>query len=628
MTTPNSVVSNSSKESEAALRPSSIVLIGKPNCGKSLLFNRLTGLKQKVSNFPGVTVEVKSGWSRGVMIKDFPGIYSLNSITIDEEIAVKRFREALVDKSLSGVVCLLDATRLEHSLVLALQVQKAANEADKAILFAVNMMDEIANNGVTIDLAQIEREIGAPVVGISAKTGLGIEQLQTAIAAMGTAEKSGATKPKQPPATTDSMRQLARDLSVRHGPKTEVLLKGQNRLDSVFLNTWLGGLFFVAIMLFLFQSIFTWATPVMDLVEATVANLSSFIVGFLPEGMFADFVNDAIFGGIGSFLVFVPQIFILTFIIGVLEDSGYLARATIICHKPLSYFGLSGKSFVPLLSGHACAIPAIFAARTIESPRRRLITMIIVPLMSCSARLPVYALLIAALIPAQTFLGGAIGYQGLALFVLYAFGIVLALLAAGIMSKTILKKTTDAPFIIELPPYRLPGFKPLFSKSLESTWMFVRKAGPVIFFVTITVWVLGYFPDGSGHLDSSWLAYLGRLIEPAMAPLNLDWKYGVAILSSFVAREVFVGTLGTMFGIEGADENIAGLATQIQASGLTLASGVALLAFYVIALQCASTLAVIRKESGNYKLPVLMLVGYSLFAYIAALISYRLVVLF
>jgi ferrous iron transport protein B len=611
----------------AIVKPS-IILIGKPNCGKSLLFNKLTGLNQKVSNFPGVTVEVKSGWSNDILVKDFPGIYSLNAITVDEDIAVKRFREVLLDKSLCGVVCLLDATRLEHSLLLALQVQKVAAESGKSVLFVVNMMDEIAKNRVSVDLESISRELGAPVVGISAKTGLGLEALNAAIAKMVAGKGVSINSHSEKLSSTESMRAFARDLASRFGPQTDILLKNQNSIDGVLLNGLLGGVVFFAIMLFLFQSIFTWATPVMDFVENSIAAIRDVVVTYIPAGVFADFVSDAIFGGIGSFLVFVPQIFILTFIIGILEDSGYLARAAIICHKPLSYFGMSGKSFVPLLSGHACAIPAIFAARTIESPRRRLITMIVVPLMSCSARLPVYALLIAALIPAQTFLGGAIGYQGLALFVLYAFGIFLALVAASIMSKTIMKKTSDAPFIIELPPYRVPGFKTLLSKSLEATWLFIHKAGPAIFVVTVLVWILGYFPHGKGHLDTSWLAYLGRLIEPAIEPLNLDWKYGVAILSSFVAREVFVGTLGTMFGIEGADENIAGLASQIQNSGLTLASGVALLAFYVIALQCASTLAVIKKETGNFRLPTLMFVGYTILAYVIALCAYQAVLLF
>ncbi|MCB0357954.1 MAG: ferrous iron transporter B, partial [Bdellovibrionales bacterium] len=287
------------------------------------------------------------------------------------------------------------------------------------------------------------------------------------------------------------------------------------------------------------------------------------------------------------------------FIIGILEDSGYLARAAVICHKPLKLFGLSGKSFIPLLSGHACAIPAIYASRTVASPKRRLLTILAVPLMSCSARLPVYALLISAFIPSTTILGGLVGLQGLAFFALYFLGVVVALLITSALAKTIYKTKNDSPFILEMPSYRWPHWRPLLKRSLVSCRQFITKAGVVIFIVTIIVWIIGYFPNGSGHLDSSWLAALGHVIEPLMKPLGLDWKYGIAILSSFLAREVFVGTLGTLFGIEGAEENISSLVNHIQSSGLELGSGIALLVFYAIALQCVSTLAVLRKEVGS-----------------------------
>jgi len=330
---------------------------------------------------------------------------------------------------------------------------------------------------------------------------------------------------------------------------------------------------------------------------------------------------------VGSFLVFVPQIFFLTLIVGFLEDSGYLARAAMICHKPLKLFGLSGKSFIPFLTGHACAIPAIFAARTIDSSRRRFITILTVPLMSCSARLPVYALLISAIIPTNTYFGGLIGLQGIAFFLLFALGIVMALVVAVLLSTSkATQKFSDAPFILELPAYRLPSFKALILKSLQTTWSFVAKAGGIIFTVTVVVWILGYFPNGTGQLDDSFLSYLGKMIEPLMQPLGLDWKYGVAILTSFLAREVFVGTLGALFGIEMADENMVSLVSSIQESSITFASGLALLVFYAIALQCASTLAVMKKELGSYKAPVIIFIGYSLVAYILAFITYRLLV--
>ncbi|MCB0394264.1 MAG: ferrous iron transporter B, partial [Bdellovibrionales bacterium] len=331
-------------------------------------------------------------------------------------------------------------------------------------------------------------------------------------------------------------------------------------------------------------------------------------------------------GGFGSFLVFVPQIFVLTFIVGILEDSGYLARAAIICHRPLSWFGLSGKSFVPLLSGHACAIPAIMAARTIDSPKRRLLTQMVVPLMACSARLPVYSLFIAALIPSTTFLGGLIGYQGLAFFGIYAFSILVALIVSGITSKTLFKKESDSPFVLELPPYRLPHWKPLLTRALSSAWKFITKAGAIIFTVTMVIWFLGYFPDGDGSLSTSYLSVIGKFVSPIFEPLGVDWKFSVAILTSFLAREVFVGTLGTLFGIEGADEDVTGLSDQLTSSGFSLASGFALLVFYAIAMQCVSTLAVMKKEMGGYRYPLIALTLYSVLAYVLAVVTYKILV--
>jgi ferrous iron transport protein B len=409
------------------------------------------------------------------------------------------------------------------------------------------------------------------------------------------------------------------------GPKADILLLSQNRLDHFLLSGFWGGVAFFAIMTFLFQAIFTWASPLMDFVESGVSKVGAGVAVLLPSGIIADFVNDAVFGGFGSFLVFVPQIFMLTFIIGVLEDSGYLARAAIICHRPLSFFGLSGRSFVPLLSGHACAIPAVFAARTIESPKHRLMTIIAIPLMSCSARLPVYALFISILIPPTTYLGGFIGLRGLSFFALYLMGIILALLVTAMISRTVKRNESSAPFIIELPPYRIPSWRPLLQRSFNYSWSFITRAGGVIFTVTLVVWVLGYFPNGSGHLESSWLALLGKWLDPLTAPLGIDWKFGVAILASFVAREVFVGTLGTLFGIEGGEDRIADVAGQIHSSGLSIASGFALLVFYVVSLQCASTLAVIRKEVGSARLPLLLFFGYGILAYVLAIATRYLV---
>jgi ferrous iron transport protein B len=403
----------------------------------------------------------------------------------------------------------------------------------------------------------------------------------------------------------------------------DLVLRHQNTLDSFLLNSVFGALAFIAIMFFLFQSIFTWSVPLMDGVEFVINALAQVTTAALPDGVFSDFMNDAIFGGVGAFLVFVPQIMVLTLIIGLLEDSGYLARAALICHKPLSLFGLSGRSFIPYLSGHACAIPAIMAARTIESPRKRLITMMTVPLMSCSARLPVYALLIAVFVPQVSYLGGWVNLQGAIFFVLYFGGIVTALIVSKVLNIYVgdMESKTDLPFILELPSYRLPHWRPLFYKTLNSGMYFIKRAAPIIFMVSMEIWVLGYFP-ANGDLQNSYLAMIGRFIEPVFAPLGVDWRYGVAILVSFLAREVFVGVLGTLFNIENADENISGLAEQIQAEGFALASGVALLAFYVIALQCVATVATLKAETSKNRYSWGVFVAYGLLAYIVSSILY------
>lgn len=599
----------------------SVLLVGKPNSGKSLLFNRLTGLKQKVANFPGVTVEVKSGSCGDALIIDFPGVYSLSPLTKDENIAVEKFFQALNDKTVSGVLCVLDATRLERSLVLGLQAQAAAAAKGKAFVFAVNMMDEISRSRELCDIEGLAKELKCRVFPVSAKTGQGLSELKTYLADVTRANhtEKGATEVALTPGV--NAHALAREISRKFGPKVDVILKTQNQLDNFLLSGFWGGVAFFAAMTFMFQAIFTWAAPLMDSVEEFLSYVGAIVSAWLPAGVIADFVSDAIFGGFGSFLVFVPQIFMLTFIIGVLEDSGYLARAAIICHKPLSLFGLSGRSFVPLLSGHACSIPAIFAARTIESPKHRLLTIIAIPLMSCSARLPVYGLFVSVLIPPTTVLGGMIGLQGLAFFGLYLLGIVLALLVTALLSRTTNRNESSAPFIIELPPYRFPSWKPLLQRSLNYSWAFVTRAGGVIFMVTLVVWILGYFPNGGGNLETSWLAAMGRWIEPVIAPMGVDWKFGVALIASFVAREVFVGTMGTLYGIEGGEDRIADVAGRIQESGLSLAAGFGLLIFYVVALQCASTLAVIRKETGNAKLPIALFVGYGLLAYVLAILT-------
>lgn len=595
-----------------------IVLVGKPNSGKSLLFNQLTGLRQKVANYPGVTVELKTGRFEQFELVDYPGAYSLSSLSRDEEIAVQKLHDAMSLPDTALVICNLDATRLESSLMFGLQVQALAKKQQKSVVFALNMADELQRFGHQLDTEALSQALGSPVFAISAKTLLGIAEFRQAVLAL--AAQSQPPVPSIDHGDEQALRMLSRKLSRDFGINASLVLKNQNRIDAFMLNNITGGLAFLVVMFLLFQSIFTLAAPLMDGVEAGIAALAQTVTGLIGEGRTSDFLNDAIFGGIGSFLVFVPQIMMLTLIIGLLEDSGYLARAALICHRPLSYFGLSGRSFIPYLSGHACAIPAIMAARTIESPRKRLITMMTIPLMACSARLPVYALLIAVLIPDQSYLGGLVNLQGVAFFGLYLLGIIVALIVSLMLDKFVISTDakSDMPFILELPNYRLPHWKPLFVRVLTSAKSFVYRSGPVIFAVTVLIWLLGYFPVEAGGLQHSYLGQIGHFIEPIFSPLGLDWRYGVAILMSFLAREVFVGALGTLFGIDGADENIAGLAANIQADGLAFGAGFGLLLFYVVALQCVATVATLRAETGSTRLTAGIVVCYGLLAYCLA----------
>jgi len=606
------------------------LLIGSPNSGKSLLFNRLTGLNQKVANFPGITVEISSGRTLAnpnLELVDFPGIYSLHSISEEERIAIRAFRQSLTGDKLDYVICILDASRLEKGLHFAIQVLRECQKYGKPMLIAANMMDVLDKHSMHLNTDGLATSLGVPVLPISAKTGQGLKSLESEM------DKKEVTRHQHVSVDFKGMsdidlRQMAHRLSHEFGPKGDLLISSQARLDAFFLHTWTGGAAFFLIMYLLFQSIFTWAAPAMDAVQGVLGWMSSLILPLISHAGLRDFVKDALFGGIGAFLVFVPQIFVLTLVVGILEDSGYLARAAVICHKPLRLFGLTGKSFIPMLSGVACAIPGIYAARTVDSPRKRWLTYFAIPLMPCSARLPVYTLLIAAFIPARQALGGLVGLQGLAMFMIYFFGMFCGLLVTSIISRAGPNMQDDMPFVLEMPPYRLPSWKPLLRNCWNRARHFVTKAGSIIFTVTMIVWFLGYFPNFGADLGNSWLGQLGKFIEPLFRPLGLDWKYGVAILSSFLAREVFVGTLGTLYGIEAAGDNMIPLVDQIHASGMTLASGVALLVLFAIALQCVSTMAILSKESNSVKLPVQMFIAYAVFAYGSAWIAFQLFQLF
>ena len=613
------------------MRVPSVLLVGTPNSGKTALFNRLTGLNHRVANYPGITVDLSVGKLAGLPdydLVDFPGTYSLRPISEEERVAVAHFEQSLSDESVRHVLCVIDATRLEKSLFFCLQVIRACQQVGRAVTVVANMSDILQRHRLTMNASGLSEALGVPVIMASARTGDGLDVVIEALS-----EPSPPSEPSTVAQASDvlasegnaadsALYEWAHRLAEQFGAPSDVLLQSQSRLDRFFLGSLTGGLAFSLVMLVLFQSIFTWSAPAMDAVESAVIGVGVWVLPFLPEGVLRDFTADALFSGIGAFLVFVPQIFVLTFVIGLLEDSGYLARAAVICHKPLRFFGLSGKSFIPMLSGVACAIPAIYAARSIESPRARFLTYLAIPLMPCSARLPVYTLLIAIFIPRETVLGGLFGWQGLTLFGIYVFGMVAGLAIAGLVNR-LTPSEDQMPFMMELPAYRLPALVPIVRKSVQRAKHFVTKAGVVILSVTIVIWILGYFPNQGADLGASWLGMVGQWIEPVFQPLGLDWRYGVAIVSAFLAREVFVGTLGTIMGIEGAEDNILPLVEQVQASALPLGSGLALLVFFAIALQCVSTVAILAREAQSWRLALRMVVGYLIVAWVAAWMTFQ-----
>lgn len=594
-----------------------VFLVGRPNVGKTYIFNKLSGENQKVANFSGATTRRKdSTLDAHTKLIDLPGIYSLTPQTEDEKVSVK----ALTQSAPDDLVCIvIEALKLQSGLPLALQVIEFATQNLKPVVLILNMVDEAQKHAVEIDSEVFSKKLGVPVFLTSAKTGTGIDKVKEFIK-----NRQWSTPQTSWAAPKDQMI----DELIREGVKGDILkgLDFQKRVDRFFLSPFLGSLFFLFLTFLIFQSIFTWATPLMDLVELSLNQLGLWASNYITTPTLKSFTENAIFAGFGSFLVFTPQIFVLTAIVGFLEKSGYMARATIICHKFLSFFGLNGKSFIPYMTGHACAIPAIYAARSIENPWIRNLTILTVPLTACSARIPVYALLIRVLVPDQTIFLGLLGLQGLAFFSLYFFGIFMALTVSGLIDafarfKQKTSTKSNRFFIMELPPYRMPRFDEVIIKGLQTTWSFIRNAGPIIFMVNAAIWVLSYFPAGENGFDQSYMVQIGKAIEPVFAPLGLNWIHGVAILMSFLAREVFVSTLGLLYGFQSDD--LDQLVEQLPMQDLSTEAGIALLVFFAIALQCASTVGALSKETLKKSWPYMALVGYLILAYGVAFIIYQ-----
>ncbi len=605
------------KPPEAAAPPKLVALIGPPNSGKTTLFNRLTGLRQKVANFPGVTVEHHIGRAHlpgrhNVDIIDLPGIYSLNPRSEDEQVTYDVLHGRMPGlRRPDGVILILDSTSLQRHLPLAAAVLTLRLPT----LVVLNMADELRERGGAVDTEALANQLGAPVVLVSAATGEGVRSVAQFLTG-GIAVPRPVELPviQDVPACRQWAREVSRSARYTH-PAPPVWTQ---RLDGVFLHPLWGPLVFAVVVAAVFQSIFTWARPLMDAVQAAVTASGAWMGAALPEGWLRSLVVDGVWSGVGAVVVFLPQILLLFLFIAVLEDSGYLARAALIADRTMARVGLQGKSFIPLLSAYACAVPAIMATRTIENRRDRIATILIAPFMTCSARLPVYTLIIAAFIPERPFLGPFLGSRAAALLGLYLLGFLAAIATAKVLKSSILR-SERAPFVLELPPYRMPTLTSIGLRLLDRALAFLKRAGTVIMAVSFLLWILASVPTTDGQpppIEQSLAGTLGRAIEPVIAPLGFNWKIGIGLITSLAAREVIVGTLGTIYGMD-PDHNSAGLQQALQKE-LTFGGAVALLVFFAFAMQCMSTLAVVRRETGSWKWPAIQFAYMGTLAYVSA----------
>ena len=648
-----------------------IALVGNPNAGKTTLFNALTGLRAKTANFPGTTIERRVGHTRlaehRVKLLDLPGLYSLASITPEERLA----REVLLGQQPhqpqpQGIVLLLDATTLERNLYLASQVL----ELGLPTVAALNMVDLAERSAIEIDLEKLEAELGCPVVPVVARTGRGLDILQQHMERMIDPQGSSFTRATTGPfgdcsgcpykARYDWAEEVgARCINGRsaaHGVKTD-------RIDSVLTHRWVGVGAFLSVMFAVFALIFWVAQYPMDWIDAGFAYVGTSLGRWLPPGDLRSLLVDGVIGGVGGVLVFLPQICILFFFLALLEDTGYLARAAFVMDRLMRRVGLPGKAFVPILSAHACAVPAIMSTRVIEDRRDRLVTMLVLPLFSCSARIPVYTMITALLFPYRPVVAGLV-FTGA-----YTLGILAALVMALIFKRTILPGETR-PLVLELPSYKVPSLRTALLSTLDRAKIFIKRAGSIILAVSILLWLLASFPrsqppaaavalqeeaqelslagrqgraeelldeasrlSAQSRLAQSFAGRAGRAIEPALRPLGFDWQIGIGILSSFAAREVIVSTLAVVYGVgeSAADEDPTSLYDSLRAARrsdgtpvFTTATSVSLLIFYVLAMQCLSTQAITRRETNGWRWPTFQLLYMTVLAYSVTFLVYQL----
>jgi ferrous iron transport protein B len=607
-----------------------VALLGNPNCGKTALFNRLTGARQKVANYAGVTIERKEGAftttaGNAFRVLDLPGAYSLNAHTPDEEITrdvVAGLRKG--DAAPDVVVCVVNATNLRLNLRLVLEIKRLG----LPMILALNMVDVAKKRGVIIDADRLAQELGMTVVETVAVQAGGEKSLLRALdqmlpLAVGTPQPLSAIDAVSVEDTQREVRRIL-DLTVKAPAATDDALS--EKLDNVVLHPVLGPIILAVLMFLVFQAVFTWATPLMDLIKDSVDQLGAVVREAMPDGVLRGLLVDGILSGAGSVLVFLPQILILFFFILVLEDCGYLPRAAFLLDRLMGGVGLSGRAFIPLLSSFACAIPGVMAARTIQNPRDRLVTIMIAPLMTCSARLPVYALIIAAFIPERE-VYGFLSLQGLVLFVLYFAGIFSAMAVAYFFKRT-LGANQQQPLMLELPAYHWPHLQNLALGLWERAKIFLTRVGTVILTLMVLLWFLSSFPgapEGATHppIYYSLAGLLGRGLEYIFAPIGFNWQICIALVPGLAAREVAVGALGTVYALSQSGEALAQSLEPIISASWTLPTALSLLAWYVFAPQCLSTLSVVRRETGSTRYALLM-AGYMFaLAYIASFLTYR-----
>ena len=616
---------------ETDARTHLVAIVGPPNSGKSTLFNRLTGLRQKVANFPGVTVEhrmgrVKLNLGREVFLVDLPGVYSMQPRTEDERVTHDVLTGTMKGLRLpDAVMLILDSTNLSRHLSLAAPILSLGLPT----LVILNMADDLGRRGGEVDPAELSKQLNAPVALISATHGSGIEKVVAFLS-----DAVFHEKPKAPllqlPIIYDvpKVRDWAADIGRRTNYRAPAPPLWTRRLDGIFLHPVMGPIVFCLVVIGVFQTIFSGARPLMDGLQAAIEGSGKWMETVLPDSPFRSLLINGAWSGVGSVVVFLPQILLLFLFIGILEDSGYLARAALIADRTMARIGLQGKSFIPLLSAYACAVPAIMATRTIENKRDRTATILIAPFMTCSARLPVYTLIIAAFIPEHRLLGPFFGTRAAALLSLYVLGFLAAIVTARLLKSTVLK-STRAPFMLEMPPYRWPTFRSLGLRLLDRARVFLRRAGTVILSVAIILWVLSNLPlhDGKAPaIGESFAGMIGHAVEPAIRPLGFNWKIGIGLITSLAAREVIVGTLGTIYAVEGTSESV-GLREALH-HDLTPGGAAALLIFFAFAMQCMSTVAVVRRETAGWRWPAIQFAYMTVFAYVFAYLANRLVTAF